>query len=325
MYRLDSVGSKPGPLGNTCWGREVHTQQNDGSWGGMALSPLLSLSVTDITTASRGGASAYRGVKLAWRIFRQRKWLSYLRLQAVLRALMTAEGPVPAAVNEAALTICAILDTTEVPMEVARGRMVRMRRWLRERITHGVRYPRFDSVFRDTYWDRLRLWGEAAARHPGGVKALNHAGFLPGYSDTDRARKFADRLVAYTQRLLLDHGLPEQQNRVRDEMASEVFRGLPRSELSNRERYRQITVRSLTYGIGSSLFTLLAFGQDLDNSAILGGVAATSAAITDISHGGLGRLSGPMLGASAGKGLVGFNFAALAPGARHLGRRCNTS
>ncbi len=202
-----------------------------------------------------------------------------------------ASQPTPPHVNEAALRMCEILDSIAIPMEVEDGLLNKWGRWIREKITRGVRYPLHDGPYCHTYYDRLHSWAEATAKSEAGNAALDYAGFPPG---EDRARLFANRVVAKTSGLLLSHDLPDSLNRLREKMATEVHRSTSWKEEAATYRRFMTIARATGAGVASTLVFDVGFGQELSNSLTMGGLAAASTATAGITSGGFGGLTGQM-------------------------------
>ncbi|MET9834844.1 hypothetical protein ABZ078_37450 [Streptomyces sp. NPDC006385] len=250
--------------------------------------------MTDITTISRAGSSTARTGWLLWRIFRQRRWFQYLRYQAVVSALLfqdDTDQPTPPRVNEAALRLCEILDTIAVPMEVQGGFLNKWARRFREKITHGIRYPRHEGPDRYTYYERLRDWAEAAASTDEGDAALTYARFPSG---DDRARLFAARVVAKTSGLLLSHDLPDALNRLRENMAAEIHQDRSWTQEAAIHRRLMVMARSAGAGLASTLLFDVGFNNELPSSLTMGGLAAASTAVVEVTSGGFGGLTEQM-------------------------------
>ncbi|MEU9350000.1 hypothetical protein AB0D65_03020 [Streptomyces griseoloalbus] len=250
--------------------------------------------MTDITTVSRAGSRTARTGWLLWRIFRQRRWFQYLRYQAVVSALLfhdDPDQPTPPRVNEAALRLCEILDTIAVPMEVQSGFLNKWARWFREKVTHGIRYPRHEGPDRHTYYERLRDWAEAAANTDEGDAALNYARFPSG---DDRARLFAARVVATTSGLLLSHDLPDALNRLRESMAAEIHQDRSWAQEAAIHRRLMVMARSAGAGLASTLLFDVGFNNELPSSLTMGGLAAASTAVVEVTSGGFGGLTEQM-------------------------------
>ncbi|MBC9729054.1 hypothetical protein [Streptomyces sp. TRM68367] len=240
--------------------------------------------MTDITTISRAGSSTARTGWLLWRIFRQRRWFQYLRYQAVVSALLIQDDmdqPTPPRVNEAALRLCEILDTIDIPMEVQGGLLNKWARWFREKITHGIRYPRYQGPDSHTYYERLRVWAEAAARTDEGDAALDYARFPSG---DGRARLFATRVVAKTSGLLLSHDLPDALNRLRENMAAEIHQDRSWTQEAATHRRLMVVARSAGAGLASTLLFDVGFSQELSSSLTMGGLAAASTAAAEVTE-----------------------------------------
>ncbi|AQS68754.1 hypothetical protein [Streptomyces pactum] len=250
--------------------------------------------MTDITSASRAGTSAARTGWFLWRVFKQRRWFQYLQYQAVVSALLfhdDPDQPTPPRVNEAARRLCEILDTIAVPMEARGGLLNKWARWFREKITHGVRYPRHEGPARHTYYERLRDWAQAAARTEEGDAALDYARFPSG---DDRARLFAARVVAKTSGLLLSHDLPDGMNRLRENMAAEIHQDRTWTQEAAAHRRLMVVARSAGAGLASTLLFDVGFSQELSGSLTMGGLAAASTAVAEVTSGGFGGLSEQM-------------------------------
>ncbi|MER5996562.1 MULTISPECIES: hypothetical protein [Streptomyces] len=250
--------------------------------------------MTDITGVGRGGIGAVRAALLGWRILNQRRWYWYLRYQAVVGALMLRDDtdePVPPEINEAALRICEILDALFVPMEVRGGLFNKIGRWIREKVTQGVRYPLHDAAAGYTYWDRLYAWAREAAETREGSAALDYADFPVR---EDRSHLFAKRFVAKTSALLLSHALPDSLNRFRERMAFQVHRGPTWADASARHRRIAATARTATAGVASTVLTYVGFNQDLVNSLGIGGLTLASTAVVEATSGGYSGLTEPM-------------------------------
>ncbi|MBB5792094.1 hypothetical protein ACIP4U_40565 [Streptomyces caelestis] len=254
--------------------------------------------MTDFSDVSRAGSGAARAARLGWRIHNQRRWYRYLRYQAVVNALMLGDDvdyPTPPEAHEAALRLCEILDALFVPLEVQTGIFNKLGRWLREKITHGVRYPLHDGRNAQTYWDRLYRWAKAAAETDGGREALDFARF-PNVEN--RAHIFAQRVVAKTSALLLSHALPDEGlNEVRDRMSIQVHRGQTRTEAVDTHRRVIAIARTATAGVASTFVLHVGFDQDLTNSLTVGGAALASAAVHEVTTGAFRALTEPMLAA----------------------------
>ncbi|MGW5849347.1 hypothetical protein ACWFQ8_15580 [Streptomyces sp. NPDC055254] len=250
--------------------------------------------MTDLTGAGPG-PGAVRAARVGWRILNQRRWYRYVRYQAVVNALMVGDDvddPTPHAIHEAALRLCEILEALFVPMEARTGFFTKTGRWLREKITQGVRYPLHDGPHASTYWDRLYRWARAAAETHDGVEALDHARF-PAIED--RAHLFAQRVVAKTSALLLSHALVDDGlNEVRDRMSAQVHRGRTRNEAVAVHRRVIALARTATAGVASTFLMHVGFDQDLTSSFTVGGVALASAAVHEVTTGGFITVSEPM-------------------------------
>ncbi|MET9635644.1 hypothetical protein ABZY83_04355 [Streptomyces virginiae] len=254
--------------------------------------------MTDLSDVARAGSGAARAARLGWRIHNQRRWYRHLRYQAVVNALMVGDDvdyPTPPEAHEAALRLCEILDAIFVPLEIQTGIFNKLGRWLREKITHGVRYPLHDGRNAQTYWDRLYRWAKAAAETNDGKEALDYARF----PDVEhRSHIFAQRVVAKTSALLLSHALPDKGlNDVRDRMSIQVHRGQTRSEAVDTHRRVIAIARTATAGIASTFVLHLGFDQDLASSLTVGGAALASAAVHEATTGGFRALTEPMLAA----------------------------
>ncbi len=235
-----------------------------------------------------------RAALLGWRILNQRRWYWHLRYQAVIGALMFRDDPdepVPPEINEASLKLCEILDAVSVPMEVQKGLFNKIGRWIRETVTHGVRYPLHDGAAGYTYWDRLYAWARAAAETREGESALDYAHFP---DRDDRSHLFAKRFVAKTSALLLSHALPDSLSSYRERMAAQVHRGPTWADASARHRRIAATARTATAGVASTLLTYVGFNQDLFSSLSIGGLTLASTAVVEASSGGYSGLTEPM-------------------------------
>lgn len=250
--------------------------------------------MTDLTGPG-SGPGAVRAARVGWRILNQRRWYRYVRYQAVVNALMIRDDiddPPPQAVHEAALRLCEILEALFVPMEARTGFFTRMGRWVREKITQGVRYPLHDGPHAQTYWDRLYRWARAAAETNEGIESLDHARF-PAVEH--RAHLFAQRVVAKTSALLLSHALVDDGvNEVRDRMAAQVHRGRTHNDALIAHRRVIALARTATAGVASTFLMHVGFDQDLTSSFTVGGVALASAAVAEATAGGFTRVSESM-------------------------------
>ncbi|MFE3110626.1 MULTISPECIES: hypothetical protein [Kitasatospora] len=195
--------------------------------------------------------------------------------------------------HEAAVILCEIM--AETPLLEARGGIFsRLGRWCREKITWGVRYPDYRGPGRSTFWRRLYEWARIAADSPRGRQALSLAEFRGGDWPADA---FAMRFVAATSATLLDAGIPEELNKLRDEMVNEIHRGESDEAMRKRHRAWQVTVRSAAAGAASGAVSYFAFHNNVQDVLALGVVGFGATAVADLAHGGFAGISEEMLAA----------------------------
>ncbi|WP_330478383.1 hypothetical protein OG301_22555 [Streptomyces platensis] len=250
--------------------------------------------MAEMSSLSRGALGAYRGARFGRKIMVQRRWFAHLRYRAVVLALIWPEtGIVPRRVHEAALILCDVL--ADSPLLEARGGLFsRVGRWYRQRVAWGIRYPDYRGPARATFWRRLYEWARNAADTRTGRDALALAEFEGG---DDPSHSFAMRFVASTSAVLLDAGIPEELNKLRDDMVNEIYRGESDAEMHEKHRRLQVVVRAMAGGVASAALSYFGFHNDLMDVLGLGAVGVGVTAAADVMHGRISAFSEEILAA----------------------------
>ncbi|WP_157518219.1 hypothetical protein [Herbidospora mongoliensis] len=228
----------------------------------------------------------YAGASVRWYQFgkktlEKRRWLKHLRWQAVSRALSEDDTIVSEKVGQAATAFCDALDITELPIDQDRsGLLRRTGRWVREKITWGIRFPDYRSRLSLTFDDRLRAWIKEAAESAPGRKALDFAHYH--LDEEDRAKRFADAVLNEAHGVLIEAREGEAPGAARWEMAAEIHRYVPDSEIRRRHQRWRSSARALSAG-GTAAVTTQVFTEDFSKSITLGVALTALAAIVELT------------------------------------------
>ncbi|MEQ4720223.1 hypothetical protein [Nonomuraea sp. B19D2] len=241
--------------------------------------------------------ASYVGKSVRWyqigkKVIERRNWLKYLRWQAVSRALSEDDTILSEKVGQAATAFCDALDVTEIPIDQDRSGMFRrMGRWVREKITWGVRFPDYRGRLSLTFDDRLKAWIKDAAESPMGRKALDFAQYHVG--EEERGALFAEAVLNEAHGVLIEAREGESPGAARWEMAAEIHRYVPDSEIRRRHQRWRSSARAISAG-GTAAVTTQVFTDDLTKSITLGVALSALAAIVELTISSR-TLSGPQI------------------------------
>ncbi|SDI68075.1 hypothetical protein [Nonomuraea jiangxiensis] len=230
--------------------------------------------------------ASYVGKSVRWyqigkKVIERRNWLKHLRWQAVSRALSEDDTILSEKVGQAATAFCDALDITEFPIDQDRSGMFRrMGRWVREKITWGVRFPDYRGRLSLTFDDRLKAWIEDAAESPMGRKALDFAQYH--VNEEGRSALFAEAVLNEAHGVLIEAREGESPGAARWEMAAEIHRYVPDSEIRRRHQRWRSSARALSAG-GTAAVTTQVFTDDLTKSITLGVALTALAAIVELT------------------------------------------
>ncbi|MED7928183.1 hypothetical protein SMD20_28270 [Nonomuraea sp. LP-02] len=241
--------------------------------------------------------ASYVGKSVRWyqigrRVAERRKWLKYLRWQAISRALSENDTILSEKVGQAATAFCDALDITEFPIDQDRSSALRrLGRWAREKITWGIRFPDYRGRLSLTFDDRLKTWVKEAAESPMGRKALDFAEYH--VNKEGRSALFAEAVLNEAHGVLIEAREGESPGAARWEMAAEIHRYVPDSEIRRRHQRWRSTARAISAG-GTAAVTTQVFTDDLTKSVTLGVALTALTAIVELTI-STRTLSGPQI------------------------------
>ncbi|TXK35402.1 hypothetical protein [Nonomuraea sp. C10] len=230
--------------------------------------------------------ASYVGKSVRWyqigkKTIERRNWLKYLRWQAVSRALSEDDTILSERVGQAATAFCDALDITEFPIDQDRsGVFRRMSRWAREKVTWGVRFPDYRGRLSLTFDDRLKAWIGDAAESPMGQRALDFAQYH--VKEEGRSALFAEAVLNEAHGVLIEAREGESPGAARWEMAAEIHRYVPDSEIRRRHQRWRSSARAISAG-GTAAVTTQVFTDDLSSSLTLGVALTALAAIVELT------------------------------------------
>ncbi|WP_049557870.1 hypothetical protein [Nonomuraea sp. SBT364] len=241
--------------------------------------------------------ASYASKSVRWyqfgkRVLERRKWLRHLRWQAVSRALGEDDAILSEKAGQAATAFCDALDATELPIDQDRsGALRRMGRWVREKITWGVRFPDYRGRLSLTFDDRLKAWIKDTSESPIGRKALDFAQYH--VNEEDRSTLFAEAVLNEAHGVLIEAREGETPGAARWEMAAEIHRYVPDSEIRRRHQRWKSSARAISAG-GTAAVTTQVFTEDLAKSITLGVALTALTAIVELTISSR-TLSGPQI------------------------------
>ncbi|GAA3449150.1 hypothetical protein GCM10018962_09830 [Dactylosporangium matsuzakiense] len=185
-----------------------------------------------------------------------------------------------------------ILDSTPIPLEPRRGFVKVIKRSVRERGTHGVRFPEYRGRAASTFYERYINWVKAAAETDEGRRLLDDAGFR---RSEDRSAIFAIAVSAQFCRLLIEPAPIRSHDKIRLEMANELFRGTSDGERRTGYKILQTAVKSLVAGGGAAAISYLGLHESVADALGLGAIVATLAAANETVNHGIGHVTREMM------------------------------
>lgn len=210
----------------------------------------------------------------------RRSWLKYLRWQAVARALKGDQGLISEKVGQAATAFCDVLERTDLPIDQDGSGVRRLSKWTREKITWGIRFPDYRGRLSETFDDRVRVWVKEAAASAAGRRGLEFAGY--DIEEEGAEKKFAESVLAEIHALLIEAREGEAPGAVRWEMAAEINRHIPDSEVRLRHDRMRKAARAVSAG-GSAAITTQVFTDDWTKAFTLGVVLTALTAIVELT------------------------------------------